>query len=385
MWARSKACQLTIDDHRELQRRVDEGEPFVAAAAAIGCSAKSIRRVQEDVAPTDCVTDGVSPRLSLAEREDISLGLQAGDSFRQIAKRLGRAPSTISREVAAGGGREKYRAHIAEKKARNRARRPKPFKLAVNDRLRAKVEEGLANLWSPQQIAARLKLDHPDEPELHVSHETIYDSLFVQARGALRKELTACLRSGRARRRPNQRTDLRGRIPDMVMISERPAEVEDRAVPGHWEGDLIIGKGNKSAIGTLVERTSRFAIIFPLPDGRTAEHVRKALLRETKRLPEHLRQSLTWDQGKEMAQHVQFSIDSKLSVFFCDPQSPWQRGTNENTNGLLRQYFPKGTDLSIHTRRDLDRVAHQLNARPRKTLDWRTPAEVFNQTVASIA
>jgi IS30 family transposase len=249
--------------------------------------------------------------------------------------------------------------------------------------LRAAVEAGLLQRWSPQQIAARLKRDHPDSPELHVSHETIYSSLFVQARGALRKELTACLRTGRTRRRPSRRSDLSGRILDMVMISERPAEVADRAVPGHWEGDLIIGKDSKSAIGTLVERKSRFVLLFPLPNGRTAGDVRTALVREVQRLPEELRKSLTWDQGKEMAQHASFSVDTNVDVYFCDPHSPWQRGSNENTNGLLRQYFPKGTDLSLYSRRELTTVANQLNGRPRQTLDWQTPAEVFSQFVAS--
>jgi len=324
-------------------------------------------------------------RLSLAEREEVSRGIQAGESFRKIATRIGRAPSTVSREVQAAGGRESYRAHLAEEGARQRGRRPKPFKLVENARLRQEVEDGLRQRWSPQQIAARLKVDHPDDPELRVSHETIYSSLFVQARGALRKELATCLRTGRTRRRPEKRTDLKGKISDMVMISERPAEAEDRAVPGHWEGDLIIGKDGKSAIGTLVERKSRFVVLLPLPNGRTAEDVRKALVAEVRRLPEHLRRSITWDQGKEMAQHTRFSVETNVSVYFCDPHSPWQRGSNENTNGLLRQYFPKGKDLSTYTRRELNTVAAQLNGRPRQTLDWRTPGEVFSTFVASTA
>ena len=386
MWARSKTSRLTIEDHLELQRRFRRGESLGTAAAAIGCSAKSVRRLL-------CKTGGMAvraptrseARLSVAEREEVSRGIQAGESFRKIAARIGRAPSTVSREVRAAGGRESYRAHLAEQGARQRARRPKPFKLVDNARLRHEVEDGLRQRWSPQQIAARLKVDHPDDPELRVSHETIYSSLFVQARGALRKELATCLRTGRTRRRPEKRTDLKGKISDMVMISERPAEAEDRAVPGHWEGDLIIGKDGKSAIGTLVERKSRFVVLLPLPNGRTAEDVRKALVAEVQRLPEHLRRSITWDQGKEMAQHTRFSVETNVSVYFCDPHSPWQRGSNENTNGLLRQYFPKGDDLSKYTRRELNTVADQLNGRPRQTLDWRTPGEVFSTFVASTA
>lgn len=384
MWARGTAGRLTIEDHLELQRRVRAGQTFEAAAAAVGCSTKSVQRLMKR-------TGGMAPRqaerskarLSLAEREEISRGVLANESFRRIAGRIGRSPSTVSREVALAGGRARYRAHAAEVSARDRARRPKPFKLVRSPRLREEVEAGLLQRWSPQQIAARLKLDHPDDPELRVSHETIYSSLFVQARGALRKELTACLRSGRTRRRPAKRTDLGGRILNMVMISERPADVDDRAVPGHWEGDLIIGKDGKSAIGTLVERKSRFVMLFPLRHGRTAEDVRKALVREVQRLPQELWRSLTWDQGKEMAQHARFSIETDVAVFFCDPHSPWQRGSNENTNGLLRQYFPKGIDLSQYSRRELTTVANQLNGRPRQTLDWRTPAEVFSQFVAS--
>ena len=384
MWARSKAGRLTIEDHLELQRRFRSGESLGMAAAAIGCSAKSVRRLLRETggvavrAPTRS-----EARLSVAEREEVSRGIQAGESFRKIAARIGRAPSTVSREVRAAGGRESYRAHLAEEGARQRARRPKPIKLVENARLRQEVEDGLRQRWSPQQIAARLKVDHPDDPELRVSHETIYSSLFVQARGALRKELATCLRTGRTRRRPEKRTDLKGKISDMVMISERPAEAADRAVPGHWEGDLIIGKDGKSAIGTMVERKSRFVVLLPLPKGRTAEDVRKALVAEVRRLPEHLRRSITWDQGKEMAQHTRFSVETNVSVYFCDPHSPWQRGSNENTNGLLRQYFPKGDDLSKYTRRELNTVADQLNGRPRQTLDWRTPGEVFSTFVAS--
>ena len=305
--------------------------------------------------------------------------------MRAIAARLGRAPSTISREVAWNGSRDDYRAWSADKAALERGRRPKPAKLPLDERLRCEVDRGLCDRWSPQQIAARLIREYPDDPSMRVSHETIYKTLFVQARGALRKELVMCLRSGRAQRRPRLRTKQakRGRIQNMVMLSERPPEVEDRAVPGHWEGDLIIGKGGRSAIGTLVERSSRFVMLFRLPKGRSAEDVRVALTRTITRLPAELRRTLTWDQGNEMADHVRFTLDTKMEVYFCDPHSPWQRGSNENTNGLLRQYFPKTTDLSVHSTAYLNAVARQLNGRPRETLDWLKPAEVFGQSVAT--
>jgi transposase, IS30 family len=314
-------------------------------------------------------------RLSLSEREEISRGLAAGESMRCIAGRLGRAASTVSREMARNGGRHSYRATRAHRESRHRARRPKPSKLAVNHHLREVVEAKLELWWSPTQISEWLTEAYPEDEEMRVSHETIYQSLFVQGKGALRKELWRCLRSGRAVRRPQGRpSSTKGRIRDMVMISERPAEIEDRAVPGHWEGDLLMGKG-QTAIGTLVERWSRYVMLFPLPDGNTAEAVRDALTTTVQRLPEHLWKSLTWDQGREMAHHVEFSVDTGVDVFFCDPKSPWQRGTNENTNGLLRQYFPKTTDMSKLTQEELDQAAYSLNTRPRQTLDWKTPSD----------
>ena len=314
-------------------------------------------------------------RLSLTEREEISRGLAAGESMRCIAARLGRAASTVSREVASNGGRSKYRAAGAHRASRHRARRPKPAKLAVNHQLRTVVEEKLEVWWSPRQISDWLVDAYPDNEEMWVSHETIYQSLFIQGKGTLRKELWRCLRSGRATRRPQGRAkSTKGQIRDMVMISERPAEVEDRAVPGHWEGDLLMGS-RQTAIGTLVERWSRYVMLFGLPQGNTAEAVRDALTETVQRLPDHLWQSLTWDQGKEMAQHVQFSVDTGVDVYFCDPKSPWQRGTNENTNGLLRQYFPKGTDMSKLTQHDLDQAAYSLNTRPRQTLGGMTPSD----------
>ena len=315
-------------------------------------------------------------RLSNAEREEISRGLRAGQSLRRISQDLGRAASTVSREVAACGGRGPYRAVAAEQGALERARRPKVEKLARNPALRAEVERLLAKRWSPQQIAARLARDHPYDEEMRVSHETIYRSLFVQGKGALRAELRSCLRTGGAQRRPRRGLHLQGRLKDMVMISDRPAEAADRAVPGHWEGDLLLGRAGRSAIGTLVERRSRYVVLLHLR-GRSAADVRLALQRRVRTLPAQLRRSLTWDQGKEMAEHVRFSVDTGMAVYFCDPHSPWQRGSNENTNGLLRQYFPKGTDLSVHTQASLDKVAQELNGRPRQTSDWMTPSEVL--------
>jgi transposase, IS30 family len=380
------ARRLSEHERRELQRRVAAGETFARAAAAVGCSTKSIQRLLARTGGLERWARDRSPlRLSPADREELSRGLMAGDSLRQIAGRVGRAASTLSREVERNGGRTAYRACYAESSAVRRGRRPKPAKLALHSRLRREVERRLLARWSPQQIAARLVFDYPDDPAMRVSHETIYRTLFVQARGALRKELTACLRTQRTQRRSHKRTEHSGtgRIRDMVRISERPSEVEDRAIPGHWEGDLLMGKGGKSAIGTLVERSSRYVVLVPLPDGRTAPHVRAALTRQLTRLPAELRRTLTWDQGKEMADHVRFSVDTNIDVYFCDPHSPWQRGSNENTNGLLRQYFPRTADLSVYTRADLASVARQLNARPRQTLGWKKPAEVFCVTVAS--
>jgi IS30 family transposase len=375
--------------------------------------------------------------LCFAEREDIALLRAEGRGVREIAREIGRSPSTISRELrrnaATRSGRMDYRASVAQWHAEQRAKRPKAAKLVVNDRLREYVAERLAgqvrqpdgealpgpvtrtwngrnkprrqdrrwaSAWSPEQISGRLAMDFPDDPHMRISHEAIYQSLFVQGRGALARELTACLRTGRALRVPRARVGKRGKgfITDEVMISQRPAEAADRAVPGHWEGDLIIGL-DRSAIGTLVERTSRFTMLLHLPPmpgrngprikngpavtGSGAEAVRDAIAAQLGALPAQLRRSLTWDQGAEMAQHARLRLDSGLQVFFCDPQSPWQRGTNENTNGLLRQYFPKGTDLARHSADDLAAVADALNTRPRKTLGWKTPAEVLDEHLAA--
>ena len=370
--------------------------------------------------------------LSFAEREEIALLNAQGHSIREIGRRLGRAGSTISRELdrnaATHGGKMAYRATAAQWHADRSARRPKPTKLARSVALRTYVEQRLAGVvappsgsrargrarpgtrgdrrwtkaWSPEQIARRLPLDFPDDETMRISHEAIYQALFVQGRGTLGRELTACLRTGRALRVPRARTSKRskGFVSPEIMISERPAEVADRAVPGHWEGDLIVGAGS-SAIGTLVERTTRFTMLLHLPrlaghgdgprtkdgpalSGHGAEAVRDAITRTIITLPEELRRSLTWDQGTEMAQHSRLKIDAGIQVYFCDPRSPWQRGTNENTNGLLRQYFPKGTDLSIYDADEISAVAAALNARPRKTLGWKTPAEALDELLSRV-
>lgn len=322
--------------------------------------------------------------LSASERGSIWMGLRDGYSFRELGRRLGRAPSTICREVQRNGGRARYDPRQANRRSLQQRARPKRCKLDLDRVLRTKVVEGLRKRWSPEQVSRRLRQAHPHRRDLQVSHETIYQSLYVQGRGSLRKELKDALRSGRAKRRPQGQRQLAGRIPHMVMISERPPEVEDRAVPGHWEGDLILGQDGLSQIGTLVERTTRFVILLKLED-RRAETVRRVMARRIRILPRHLKQSITWDQGKEMSQHGSFTIDTGVQVYFCDPYSPWQRGSNENTNGLLRQYFPKGTDLSHHSKKALARVARELNGRPRKTLGWMTPAEKFAQLVATTA
>lgn len=326
-----------------------------------------------------------SPRvLSLAEREEISRGLAQGDSFRAIARRLGRVPSTISREVARHGGRAHYRAAPADRRAWARARRPKLCRLAQYATLRERVRAKLQADWSPQQIAAWLRRQYPDDRTMWISHETIYRTLYVQARGALKRELTQHLRQRHVMRRSNpavRSSQQRARIPNAVSIAERPPSAEDRAVPGHWEGDLVAGN-QRTHIATLVERSSRFVLLVRLPH-RDAASVARALARRVRRLPASLKQSLTWDRGLEMAQHQQFTIATNVQVYFCDPRSPWQRGSNENTNGLLRQYFPKGTDFSAVTQRQLDAVALKLNTRPRKTLDWRSPAEALAALVAS--
>jgi IS30 family transposase len=321
--------------------------------------------------------------LTLAEREEISRAMVAGESIRSTAARLGRAPSTISREIKRNGGCDGYRASLADAAAWDRARRPKTCKLRNNRALARLVAEKLRLLWAPEQIAGWLKHTYPGDQSLHVSHETIYRSLFIQARGALKKELLEHLRRTRGMRRSRhytQKTAIHGQIADAVSISERPASVEDRAVPGHWEGDLVFGSRN-SQIATLVERQTRYVMLVKL-DGKDSQTVVNALIKNARKLPQELYKSLTWDRGTEMHAHKQFTMATDIQVFFCDPQSPWQRGSNENTNGLLRQYMPKGMDLSGFSQTQLNAIARQLNERPRKTLGFHTPAEMFSECVA---
>jgi IS30 family transposase len=323
--------------------------------------------------------------LSLAEREEIAVGLARGESCRVIGARIGRPASTISREAERNGPRERYRAVRAQALAERRARRPKPAKLAVSGELRDWVQRHLEMKWSPEQVSAALRREFAGRPEMQVSHEAIYQAIYVQGRGALRRELAACLRTGRPLRRPRRAgEERRGRIAGMVNISQRPAEADDRAVPGHWEGDLIIGT-RSSAIGTLVERSTRFVLLLHLPRGHDAAAVADAMTEAMGTLPAQLRRSLAWDQGGEMAMHAQVTVDTGMDIYFCDPHSPWQRGSNENTNGLLRQYFPKGTNLAVHGRAHLDQVAAELNARPRKTLGWKTPAQALDEVLAGQA
>jgi IS30 family transposase len=426
---------------REFWKRIAEGLQSEEAAVACGVSTPVGTRWFRDRGgmPLISLAEPSGRYLSFEEREEIALLKAQDQGVREIARHLGRDPSTISRELrrnaATRSGKIVYRASTAQWKAERIARRPKVAKLAVNDRLRGYVEDRLSGAvvdadgrpipgpnvpwkgrrhgrrqdrrwgtaWSPEQISCRLRVDFPEDESMRISHEAIYQALYIQGRGALRRELTACLRTGRALRVPQARTRRRGKrfITPEVMISQRPAEVEDRAVPGHWEGDLIIGL-DKSAIGTLVERTTRFTVLLHLPRmegfdvtavavkngpplaGHGADAVRDAIHAQLGTMPDQLRRSLTWDQGAEMAQHVRLKIDSGIAVYFCDPHSPWQRGSNENTNGLLRQYFPKGTDLCRWTEEDLQAVAVTLNGRPRKTLEWRTPAEALAGHLSSV-
>jgi IS30 family transposase len=431
---------LRRDAEREFWRQIAMGHTSEDAAVAVGASEAAGTRWfrQRGGMPTFLLVPLTGRYLSFLEREQIALLSEQGVGVRETARRLGRGPSTISRELrrnaATRGGKLDYRASVAQWKAELLAQRPKTAKLVANQRLRGYVQDRLsgqvrrqdgssvpgpvttpwkgrnkprrqdrrwARAWSPEQISQRLKVDFPDDESMRVSPEAIYQALFVQSRGALNRELVACLRTGRALRVPRSRARRRagGHVTPEVMISERPAEVTDRAVPGHWEGDLIIGT-DRSAIGTLVERATRFTMLIHLPRmegwgveprvkngpalaGYGAEAMRMAITTQMTTMPEQLRRSLTWDRGKELAQHAQLKIDTGIAVYFADPHSPWQRGTNENTNGLLRQYFPKGTDLARWTAEDLDAVTTTLNSRPRKTLNWKTPAEAFDEHLRS--
>lgn len=383
--AKRRWRRLLPDTRREVIRMSAKGATTPEIIEALDLSEGVVCRVLRPfggVFRPDAWTPS-SARLSLDERIEIRLGLERGWSLRTIAARIGRHVSTVSREVAANAGRRAYRPTKAHARAARKARRPKMTKLAMNAALRDRVIADLERLWSPVQVTKRLRLDFGDDPTMSISHETIYKSLYVQGRGELRKELARCLRTGRKQRKVRGRHEKRGTFPDMVMISERPPEVEDRAVPGHWEGDLILGANNRSAIGTLVERTTRFVLLLHLPEDRRPETLREAMTTAIKTLPDAIRRSITWDQGKEIAEHARFTVDTGVQVYFCDPHSPWQRGSNENTNKLLRQYFPKATDLSIHSATDLQRVADGLNGRPRQTLGWMTPSEKLAEVVAT--
>lgn len=431
VWQRETLCRFWRGIAMGLSSEEAAVEAGVSAPVGSGWFRSSGGMPPKHLAPSAALLK--SRNLTFADREEIALECARGIGVRTIARKLGRAPSTISREIrrnsATRSGDFEYRALTAQWHADRAARRPKISKLASNPSLHDYVQDRLAGLittpegvafdgpivvwkkrravhrqsrrwslaWSPEQIAQRLKVDFPEDPTMRISHEAIYQALYIQGRGALKRELSACLRSGRALRLPRERGRNRGKsfLSDALMISDRPAEVDDRAVPGHWEGDLILGLGS-SSIGTLVERTTRFTMLLHLPRmeghgkaksvrngpalaGHGAEAVRDAISKTIMDLPSHLRRSLTWDQGVEMAQHAQLRIDTGLEIYFCDPQSPWQRGSNENTNGLLRQYFPKGTDLSCHGTEELSAVANALNTRPRKTLDWQTPAEELDR------
>jgi len=351
-------------------------------AGRIGVSHSAVYRLVGETGGVKPKLVGVSRlRLSLEEREEIAVLYAQGWSCRKIAGVVGRAASTVSREVNRNRDPDQsYRGVEAQRRADRRVKRPKPSKLSGNPRLRREVEAMLDQNKSPEQIAGRLKHDHPDNPGMQVSHETIYKELYIQTRGGLKKELTACLRRGRATRRPQRSHRVRqSLIPDMVMIADRPAEVDDRIIPGHWEGDLIMGSENKSAIGVLVERVSNLVLLLHLPDGHGPDKVATAVVSVFHDLPSHLSRSLTWDQGREMSHHHRVRASTGMDVYFCDPHSPWQRASNENTNGLLRQYFPKGTSLKRYTAEDLQFAEAQMNDRPRKRLGFLTPAEVFQQ------
>jgi IS30 family transposase len=381
-------AHLTREQKQMAYRLKAKGLTQLEIARDLGCKAITVRACLRGSAKRAGKPFGWTPgvgRLSIDEREEILVGLRKDESMTAIAHRLGRAPSTVTREVAANGGVDGYGAWRGHRRAAEQSKRPKVAKLS-HPPLVAAVSKWLEKLWSPEVISARLRAGFGDDPMMQVSHETIYQSLFVQGRGELRRELARHLRTGRTKRKSRVGVHRGSTIADMVMISERPAEVADRAVPGHWEGDLITGKRNQSAVGTLVERTSRLVLLLHLPKGDHGANAVEAAMKEAiATLPGELFRSITWDQGSEMNNHVSFTIATGIPIFFCDPHSPWQRGSNENTNGLLRQYMPKGTDLSLHSAEDLRRVSRSLNTRPRKTLGYMTPLEKFTQLVALTA
>ena len=388
--ARPKALRSV---QRQFWRLIAQGVQSDAAGARLGLGCGTAKKWFRDAGgmPPLSLTPPTGRFLTLPEREEIALGLASGKGIRAIARLIERSPSTVSREIARNHSDAHrlwaYRATLAQAKSEARASRPQVAKLAANPQLRSRVQAGLRLRWSPRQIAARFALRYPQDPEMWVSHETIYASLYVQGRGALRKDLSGCLRTGRAVRKPRKRVrgETRGKIPNMINISQRPPEVADRAVPGHWEGDLIVGKDSGSAIGTLVERTTRYLILLYLPGRHGAEEIRDAMLQAIPTLPKQLWRSLTWDQGSEMSRHGEITVATDLDIYFCDPHSPWQRGSSENTNGLLRQYFPKGTNLSVHPGEHLTYVAGQLNGRPRETLGFRTPTEAMRDLLSGSA
>lgn len=394
------------EERRRYWLRVKSGMLPAEAGSAVGVHQETGQRWFRQaggVIPAHVLQPPSSRHLSFAEREEIFAGVERGESIRAIARRLDREPSTVLRELrrnmqhmyrtrwrlAGKAGRPRvqpfdYRPSLAQKRAEQLSARPKVAKLASQSRLRELVQAKLLLRLSPQQIAIRLRREYPQQSEMWVSHETIYRSIYVQGRGALRRELARCLRTGRALRKPHRKSDeRRGRIPNMVNISQRPPEVEDRAVPGHWEGDLILGKYSRSAIGTLVERSTRYVMLLHLPHGQSAADVEQAMIAATKKLPQSLWKTLTWDQGREMTRHLQISIATGLEIYFCDPAKPWQRGSNENTNGLLRQYFPKAVDLSLYPPEQLEYVAWEMNQRPRMTLGWDTPAEALSKLLSA--
>ena len=374
---------LSVQEQDEVWARWRRGESLRLIARRMGKRGPSVRAfVLQSGGVKQPPRRRPARSLSAAEREEISRGVAAGDSCRAIASRLGRAPSTVSRELVRNGGRRGYRAQRADAAADRRAARPKPCKLVLAPRLRAVVEVKLGLCWSPEQIAGWLPLAYPTDATMRISHETIYLSLYVQRRGALRGELRRCLRTGRAMRHPRGKRlpQGRGQLIDTISISRRPAEANERSVPGHWEGDLVLGK-RPSAVVTLVERTSRYVTLIALPDGWRAEQVRPALTAAMDRLPRRLCRSLTWDHGKEMAEHARLTADTGIPVFFCDPRSPWQRASNENANGLVRQYLPRTADLRRFTQADLDRIAAELNGRPRQILRFQTPSRVFAEAL----